>query len=196
MAKDTQRANDLDDSRITSQIDVGGWWDVVQVTTSDDLPCPLPDLRPAQEPGKPPQWMQHVQQHEEYDCGLTTAAMAGGLTYEQAESFDPRPKPLPQYRGLWAREMVTLLTNATGKGWRVAFASQKNCRICEYRPPEGVDRGAMLTKYNPKGSHSHWVAFAVNETGNVWVFDPCDFQPSPACFDERYVRKLVVPRVK
>ena len=103
------------------------------------------------------EWMQHIEQRGEYDCGLTSTAMAGGLTYEQAEELDPRKKPGRGHKGLWAKEMIAILEEATGKDWRTGFAGRKNCRISEYRPPKGVDRGIMLTNWNPEEDESHWV---------------------------------------
>ncbi len=143
----------------------------------------------------PPSFMTHIMQREDYDCGLTSVAMAGGLTYEGAQSFDPRPKPIPPNRGLWAKEMIVLLDRATNRQWRVGLPGKKDCEIGEYSPPAGVDRGVMLTKCDPDARNSHWVAFAVSDNGEVWIFDPEETAPHPASEDCRYVRKLVLPKV-
>ncbi len=194
--------NESADFGIT-QIDTGGW---LPSSGASQLPAIPPneqilsgdasDHGPSQLHGNgPPEWMTHFMQREDYDCGLTSVAMAGGLTYEEAQVFDPRPKPVPDNRGLWAREMIELLDKSTARNWRIGLPGKKNYRIQDYKPPAGVDRGVMLTKVNPEQRGGHWVAFAVTAAGEVWIFDPASRAPYLASDGIGYVRKLVLPKV-
>ena len=102
-------------------------------------------------------------------CGLTTAAVLAGVTYDAALTLDPRPRPLGPGRGLWAREMIELLTAATGRPWRVGM--KKRAPLRSFKPPAKLGAAIMRA-----GKVSHWVAFEVIKAAGrgpkLAIFDP------------------------
>ena len=111
--------------------------------------------------------MIHISQREDYDCGITVAAMVAGLTYEQAREADPRQRPIPPGRGLHVREMIEMFESVYPRvKWRFRLVKWRP-PVSKYQPPPS--RGAMLTRSDD--TDSHWVAYRYWRKG-LYIYDP------------------------
>lgn len=111
--------------------------------------------------------MRHIQQENEVDCGIATAAMLCGVSWSKALEADGKPE---SESGLTTKEFIMLCLRL---GRPIAMVRASNRAYLKNSPPPPERCCAIMVRRN-RADEGHYVAF-----DGKMVYDPGCKRPVP-----------------